>query len=568
MKKYVVAHPWLFASTILFGLVSQGLIALQQLLVMDIVDAITQGNTKLLMSCIGLAVAFVFAIWFSLVISIRVSAAYSYKTSRTLKKVVFESLLNTKISDFNQSNSAKYISILNNDVDHIQSDFISQIPELIKLLATIVLSVGAIVMISPLNALIVVVMSSLPLFAPLLFGNKAATACMERSVKYIEFNQSVKDYLTGFEVVKTFGVEKRILKRFLNAANGLMRAGYKSSAAVTDVFSLSMGIMTAARFVNYFVAGYFVLKGDITIGGVVAIVSLSSYVSSPVMSISGIITSIKSTKSINKQVLDIIQQKDEKVRNETIDTLEKIEIKDLSFAYEQSGEQESTESKLVLRGISYAFEKGGKYAIVGTSGSGKSTLAKLLMGYYDNYQGDILFNNHNVREIDRECLYSLISVLHQNVFLLDDTIKNNITLYKNYTANEYENALQKANLLDVQARLPNGSDTTLGEGGNTISGGERQRVSIARAILKGSEVMILDEATASLDNLNAQEIEKSILDMQELTCIFVTHKYSREILQKCDGILVLKDGVLIETGTFNDLYNSKGYFYSLYNTFA
>lgn len=567
MKKYIIAHPWLFALTIIFGLASQGLIALQQVLVMDIVDALTQGNTQLLLSCIVYAVIFVFAIWLSLIVSIRVSAAYSYKTSGTLKKDVFESILNTKISDFNQGNSAKYISVLNNDVETVQRNFVGQIPDLIKFLATIALSVGAIVLISPLNALIVVAMSALPLLAPLLLGKKAAKACMENSTKHIEFNQSVKDYLTGFEVIKTFGVEKKVFRRFTDAADNLVRTGYKSGAAVTDVFSLSMAFMTAARFINYFVAGYFVLKGDITVGGVVAIVALSGYVSNPVMTISGIITSIKSTKIINKQVLDIIRQRDEKVRSETMSALEKIEVKDLSFAYSNNG-QESTENKSALREISYTFNRGGKYAIVGASGSGKSTLAKLLMGYYDDYRGDILLNNHNIREVNRECLYNLMSVLHQNVFLLDDTLKNNITLYKDYSENQYENALQKANLSAVQARLPGGSDTVLGEGGNTLSGGERQRVSIARAILKGSEVMILDEATASLDNLNANEIENAILGMRDLTYIFVTHRYSKEILCQCDGILVLKDGALIETGTFTDLYDSKGYFYSLYNTFA
>jgi len=217
----------------------------------------------------------------------------------------------------------------------------------------------------------------------------------------------------------------------------------------------------------------------------------------------------------------------------------------------------------VIKNISYKFKPGGKYAIVGGSGSGKSTLLRILMGYYDNYMGSACIGEYEIRDINRESLYQSLSVMHQNVFILDDTLRNNITLYNPYSDDEYEHVIKKAKLCELVASMA--SSANVGEGGNTLSGGERQRVAIARALIKGSKVLMMDEATSSLDNETAYDIENALVEMPDLTSIFVTHRYTKDILQKCDGILVMDKGELVESGTFDELYNKKEYFYSLYS---
>ncbi|MCL2400107.1 MAG: ABC transporter ATP-binding protein/permease [Defluviitaleaceae bacterium] len=562
MKKYILAHPWVLAISILFGALTQGLMVYVEFLTRDIVDALVVGDSAEFFSYISVVVVVIIFVAFFLTICARLFFMYSAKSYRTIANDFFDKVQKIKISEFSKESSAKYISILNNDVKNISMRYFSAVPQFSKDFCAVVLAIVAMIIISPLNAVIAVATAGLPLIAPFVLAKRLSSTQLDLSTKSIYFNQKVKDYFTGFEVIQTFGAENRIKSRFFRLTTNVMKAMYRSGAAVTDVGTITMVIMFSVMFLNYFVAGHFVLRGDMTIGGVVAIISLSSSILAPMSGVASHLGSMQSTKEISKRVFDIMEQEDTRQRDAKIGAFEgPIQFSSVSFAYEN----EDNDKKTALKNINYTFKKGGKYAIVGASGSGKSTIAKLIMGYYDDYNGDVLINRSNVRDINREGLYKTVSMLHQNVFLLDDTLRNNITLYSNYSDEEYRTALQRASLLNVVEALPNGSDTVLGEGGNTLSGGERQRVSIARALLKGSEVLVLDEATASLDNIVASEIEKSVLEMDSLTCIFVTHKYSKDTLEKCDGILVMKDGELFEQGTFDELYEKKCYFYSLCN---
>ena len=572
MKKYIFAHPWLLTFASIFGFAFQGLFVISSVLYMNIIDAISTGDQSAFFSLIIMAAGVVLLYGVALTVFPRFYVAYDLKSSLALKKDVFESVMNTNISSFKKDNSAKYISMINNDIEEIEGNYFSSIPGLIRDAGSLILAVGVMAVISPINAIISALTSALPIAIPLLFGTKLSRTYLESSTSAIYLNQKAKDFLSGFEVIKTFGIEKNIQSKFLSAATRFMKARFRSATAATDMSALLVCTMHIISFANYFVAGFFVLRGDISVGAVIAVSTLHGGIMGPITGISEQIGALKSIKEINKRVLDIMAQKDNIPRNVKIDSLKTgIILKNLSFVYNREQDESSDEANEIpgeiqaLSGVNYTFEKGKKYAIVGQSGSGKSTLTKLIMGYYDNYEGDLLIDNCNIRDINREGLYNVVSVLHQDIFLLDDTLKNNITLYNSYSDEEYRAALQKANLLEVEARLAEGSNTVLGESGNTLSGGERQRVAIARSILKGNEVMILDEATANLDNIIAHDIEKSIIGMKNLTCIFVTHRYNRDILEQCDSILVMKSGELFEHGTFDELYGRKGYFYSLYN---
>ena len=564
MKKYIFAHPWLFLSASIASAATQGIFVLVSMLSMQIVDTMTAGDSTAFFSLIIIAVLTIFLYLVGLHIHPRLMTAYNLKTARTIKRDIFNGLISSKISDFRMENSAKYISIINNDVETIETKYIHTIPSLVRDCASLILALTVMVIISPLNALIAAIVAFLPLAIPMVFASKLSDTQLAASTNAIFLNQKTKDYLSGFEVIKTFGVEENIREKFTSSATDYMKARFRAHVTVTDMSAWLVSAMLLARYINYFVAGFFVLRGDISVGAVVALVSLQGNILSPIKLISEHIGNLKAVKSVNQRVLDIMRKNDTTVRLNKISTFgEGIQLNDVNFAYTSDANKESVNKNTALKNINFHFKKGGKYIIVGASGSGKSTLVKLLLGYYDNYEGDILIDKSDLRDLDRSSLYSRVSVLHQDVFLLDDTLRNNITLYNNYSEEEYRNALQKANLIDVESRLPNGSDTMLGESGNTLSGGERQRVSIARTFLKGSEVMILDEATASLDNLIAHDIEKSVVGIEGLTCILVTHRYSKDILEQCDNILVMKNGELFEHGSFSDLYEKRGYFYSL-----
>ena len=209
--------------------------------------------------------------------------------------------------------------------------------------------------------------------------------------------------------------------------------------------------------------------------------------------------------------------------------------------------------------------KGEKVAIVGRSGSGKSTLLRLILRYYDNYNGEILIDGMNSEDIKLSSIYKMMSIIQQNVFMFDDNIGSNIALYGDYSDEEIDKAILNSGLKSLIDSLPNGKNSSVGENGSNLSGGEKQRVSIARALIKNTPIILLDEATASLDAETSYEIENSLLNIEGLTSFVVTHKLNPELLKKYDKIVVLESGEIIETGSFEELMEKKEFFYSLYS---
>ena len=217
----------------------------------------------------------------------------------------------------------------------------------------------------------------------------------------------------------------------------------------------------------------------------------------------------------------------------------------------------------VLNDVSVRFEAGKSYAIVGTSGSGKSTLVNLLMGSSNDYQGSIRFDQRELRSIATESLYGLVSVVQQNVFIFDDTIRNNITMFRHFDEKLVQQATEKAGLTPLLAER--GEDYICGENGSGLSGGERQRISIARCLLRQTPVLLIDEATAALDAATAYSVSAAILAIEGLTRIVVTHRLEEPLLRKYDEILVLKNGEICERGSFDALMARREQFYSLFN---
>ena len=218
---------------------------------------------------------------------------------------------------------------------------------------------------------------------------------------------------------------------------------------------------------------------------------------------------------------------------------------------------------MALDGFSYTFEKGKNYAVVGSSGSGKSTILKLILGYYKNYHGEITMDGIPLRDINLDSLYDQISIIQQDVFLFDSSIENNITMFRSFDESKLNSAIERAGLLELIK--DKGRDYSCGEGGKNLSGGEKQRISIARSLIRDTPILLMDEATSGLDNETAINVENAVLDIQGMTRIIVTHRFNESTMKRYDSILVMNKGKLVEHGTFDKLMEDKGYFYSLYN---
>ena len=231
-----------------------------------------------------------------------------------------------------------------------------------------------------------------------------------------------------------------------------------------------------------------------------------------------------------------------------------ISVHNLCFGYEQDNE--------ILHDINIDFKAGKSYAIVGNSGSGKSTLLKILMASRHDYKGAICYDNTELMEISSKSLYEMVSMVEQNVFVFDASIRDNITMFRDFPTADVDRAIELSGL----SRLidERGGDYLCGENGKNLSGGEKQRIALARSLLQKSSVLLADEVTAALDAQTAYQVTGDILKLDGITRIVVTHSLVESLLKQYDGIIVLKDGHIVESGMFDDLMDKKGYFYALY----
>ena len=305
----------------------------------------------------------------------------------------------------------------------------------------------------------------------------------------------------------------------------------------------------------FFYGAWLAIRGDIQMGTVLIILNLCNCFTLPIEIVPQYLASRKAALALIEKLSQITQENAGHAGKAIPPVLSDVIVLDhVDFGYEPG--------KPVLRDISVRFEAGKSYAIVGSSGSGKSTLLNLLMGAYPDYSGSISIDGQELREVDTDSLYDLMSLIGQNVFLLDDTIRTNLTMFRDFPADQVDSAVKRSGLSELIAQR--GMEYPCGENGVGLSGGERQRVSIARALLRGTPVLMLDEATAALDNQTAFEVSDAILYLDGLTRIVVTHRLDAALMSQYDGILVMKDGAIRETGTFRELMDAKAYFYSLF----
>ena len=306
----------------------------------------------------------------------------------------------------------------------------------------------------------------------------------------------------------------------------------------------------------FLIGAYLALsKKAVSAGSMIAFVQLLNYVVNPIGTIPQCLAERKAARALIEKLAVALEEnvREEGATDKNILT-DQITLSNLSFAYEKDTP--------VLENINLRFEKGKSYAVVGASGSGKSTLLNLLMASHINYSGSILYDTTELRDITSQTLYDMVSVIQQNVFIFNASIRDNITMFASFPKAEVDLAIKQSGLSELIAKY--GEDYLCGENGSGLSGGEKQRISIARSLLKNSQVLLVDEATAALDVETAYHVSSSILGLKNITRIVITHALDRELLQKYDEIIVLKNGTVEEQGDFDSLMTKKNYFFSLF----
>ena len=472
------------------------------------------------------------------------------------KNFAFRKLTEKGISSFRDESTATYLSALTNDSTSIETDYLGQQMALISKVFTFA---GALVMMlwySPLLTAIAAGVTILPLIASLLTGSRIEAAERRVSDRNRSFTAALSDCLAGFSVVKSFKAEKEIFKLF--AENNRALEGEKFSKRRIKTIVGMIGTVTGiiAQLGVFLVGSYFALSGyGLTPGVVIIFVNLMNFMISPIAELPGLLASRKAARGLIDKLATALESNPvSEGTSELTHLASGIRLENVSFGYD--------DSKEVLHGISAFFDAGKAYAVVGASGSGKSTMLNLLTAAAGNYRGNILIDNTELRSIASESLYELISVIQQNVFIFNASIRDNVTMFRSFPEQEIEGAISHAHLKALIAER--GDGYLCGENGKGLSGGEKQRISIARSLLKKSSVLLADEATASLDAQTAHQVASDILDLDGITRIVVTHGLEESLLRRYDGIVVLKDGRIEESGSFDELMERKGYFHALF----
>lgn len=478
------------------------------------------------------------------------------RAMRQYKDFAFKKLIGKSISSFRDESAAGYLSALTNDAASIETNYLAQ---MLAMITKAVTFIGALLLMCRYSLLMTAIaagLTVLPLIASLLTGSRLQAVESRVSERNGEFTAALSDCLAGFTVVKNFKAEREIFRLFAQSNKALEHEKFTGRRIKTLVGMIGAVTGIFAQL-GVFIAGvYLSMKGgSMTPGAVVLFVNLMNFIISPIAELPGLLACRKAALGLVDKLAAALERSSSREGSETLNRLEHgIRLENVSFAYEPG--------KTVLHGINAEFEAGRAYALVGGSGSGKSTLLNLLMAAETNYSGHILADGIELSDISTESLYGTMAAIQQNVFVFNASIKDNVSMFRDFPKTEMDEAIARAHLGALIRER--GEDYLCGENGSGLSGGEKQRISIARSLLKKSSVLLADEVTAALDAQTAHRVSSDILDLQGITRIVVTHTLEESLLRRYDKIFVLRGGRIEEAGSFADLMANKGYFYALF----
>ena len=557
IRQFYKGNGWRFALAFAVTLVMTASAMMVSWLIQVIIDLATGADIGFSFSeVVLLTVIGVLLEGFSYFLAYHSKPRFIAKGIGQYKEYVFMRLCQKGIGAFSTENSSLYISALSNDAAAVEMNYLANVFIIVE---NFTICIGALVLMfyySPLLAMLSIVLALLPLAVSICTGNLVAKAEKTVSDRNETYMSTLKDGLVGFAVIKSFRAEAQMCRIFSDAVKEVTVAKTfrrKMSILVNGLSAISGTIL---QFSIFLIGAYLALNGHgLSAGSVLVFVQLLNFVISPIGAIPQALAEIKASKALIAKVAEALESN---VRDEGLvykrELVTGIAVESLSFGYE--------EEKLVLQNVSFTFDAGKSYAIVGSSGSGKSTFLNLLMASHNDYAGSICYDEAELRQISSESLYEMVSMVQQNVFVFNASIRDNITMFSEFPKEEVDQAIELSGLSKLIAER--GEDYLCGENGCGLSGGEKQRISIARSLLKKSQVLLVDEATAALDTQTAFYVSNAILDLKDLTRIVVTHTLDENLLKRYDCVLTLKNGSIAESGNFDELMAKKGYFYSLF----
>lgn len=497
-----------------------------------ILGAIEKADTGYYKKVIIVTIIFIIYSPLNFLISRMLRIRYMRDTILDVRKAAFDKIINMPFKQYSQKSKEVYISNLINDINTFEKKFFHSLLNFLIESTMFLLSLVILFFLDYKLATAMLLYSIMLYLLAKIFTKKTTLLEQEISKTNEEFTTEVSNTFNGLEILKLNNIEDKFLKKSKATINRLERRKLEA-----NIFSeLQRNVIYILGYVVMVLVMVYLgyqIQGNMSLAMAGLVFQICNYISRSVIEASALLNLVKASISIYTKITQP-EEKTESVSNgrEEFNFSDKIEVNHVSFSYDQ---------KPVIMNASFVIEKGKKYLIKGVSGAGKSTLMNLLAMVYDNYEGDILVDGRSYKDINEKSFHDKVAFIYQDVFLFEDTIKNNITLYRDIPREQINYAVRVCGLDSIIAEKKDGIEERLTENGKNLSGGQRQRISIARAIAKNAEILFVDEGTSSLNEELGREIEKVFLELDN-TVIAISHRYYEGVTENYDYVIEVKNG--------------------------
>lgn len=462
---------------------------------------------------------------------------YADRAAQADRLALSRAIFSMDSADFARKDTGEYLNMATTDVLLIRDQYYAKEPVVFCYVAQFLFCVVYSLMLNPVVGVVLMALSAVQYSVPALFAKRLDGRMVAQSRETAGFTSKWKELLLGFSVIKSYGTESNAQSEFAQADENMTRSRIRT-AVLTQVMACSNLIVGWGMVVAPVVlTGYFVMTGAMAAGSILTVFYIANRYSMPAMDFSAAWASIKSSRGMREKLAAFLQAHPEKAQSGSRSIQKDVEIRSLSFSYD--GETEA------IRQVSFRFEMGKKYLLLGESGCGKSTLLKLLAGQFP--AKGIYIDGASVETLPSGTLRGKMILVGQQPYVFRRTVADNIDFIGTGDREQILNAAERCCMTEFLAALPQGIDTLVDEEQRQLSGGQKARIGLARALYARPDVLLLDEVTSALDSETAFQIEQMLLGLENVMVIHVAHKPSEELMKRYDAVLIMEDGRIRET---------------------
>ena len=560
---YLSAHRSLILLVLVMVIASSGLGLLGPFLIGRGIDEYlstkrTDGFIPLLVGLAGVYVLHSLTLWLQSYWMIGVAQ----KTVYTMRKQLFTHFHKLPIDFFNKRQHGELMSRVTNDIENVSSTLNSSVIQIFSSVLTLIGTLTVMIWLSPLLTFVTMIIVPFMFWGMKWITSRTGKLYKEQQRRLGEMNGYIEETISGQKIIKSFSQENKVIEEFRVKNEQLKQSGYWAQTFTGFIPKLMNMLNNLSFTIVAAVGGYFALKGMVSIGTIVIFTEYSRQFTRPLNDLSNQFNTLLSAVAGADRVFDILDTDEEAVDESQSFALTeikgKIEFKQVSFSYEKGGDTVSD--------LSFTAEQGDSIALVGPTGAGKSTIINLISRFYEPDSGVILIDSRDSNQITRQSLRKQMAFVLQDSFLFQGSIRENIRYGRlDASDEEVEGAAKAANAHSFIKRLPAGYDTELSQDDAGISQGQKQLLSIARAILADPAILIMDEATSSIDTITELKIQEALTHLLKgRTSFIIAHRLNT--VKNADQIIVIESGQIIEKGSHEQLLKQEGFYHGLYTS--